>query len=243
MFLRFFFLSVLAVTVIFIHGVSRAQPSENQDTQVLAPAIEAEESVEGSQENQEEAEAEQKWAGPAKDMYKTISAFSQKLDESQMRHFFTAYSNYNLIATVKTIRSDVSAAIDACSENNPDMKEDLHERFGVWKGAVGPLIKDAEGNMNNMLLAQDYSGPEEIKHIFELVDETREYTASQFEKIPVTTPEACEFLLNKMDETQESMLSLLQRTLISYPQIFPPEDIESLESPHEESPHEANEDL
>ncbi len=149
-----------------------------------------------------------------------VTGMMMSLEEHEQKHFFLAYTNYNLIETVKVVQGDVKKAINKCGENNPDMKGSLDARFKAWNKAVNPLIKEAEGNYKNMLVAQDYASKKELKDIFNSVDETREKTYDQIEKIPVTTPEACQYLINKMDETEESMLSILRSTLVSAPKIL-----------------------
>jgi hypothetical protein len=157
----------------------------------------------------------------AKKMYKSISKFAMNLDPPEMQHFYLTYNNYNLLKTVETVRGDVGKAVDACAKNNPDMADKLQSRYQKWSEALEPVYKESEGNLNNMIIAQEYAKPEQIQDIFKQVDETRDEAQSQFEKIPVTTPEACDYMLGKMDETEESMLSLLRATLISYPQSIP----------------------
>lgn len=157
----------------------------------------------------------------AKRMYKSISKFALNLKPPEMQHFYLTYNNYNLIRTVDVVREDVGNAVKACGENNPEIKDKIEKRFGKWSEALKPVYEEAEAHLDNMIIAQEYAKPEEIKKILDQVDETREESQRRFEKIPVTTPEACEYMLAKMDETQETMLSLLRATLVSYPQSLP----------------------
>lgn len=144
----------------------------------------------------------------------------KKMDEEEKKHFYLGYSNYNLQGTVKMVQADVKNAIEACGKNNPDMKPKLNERYKTWDAAIAPVMKQSEANLDNMINAQDYAPKKDILAVFKQVDDAREKSESQIEKIPVTTPEACEYLINKMDETQNSMLSLLRSTLLTVPQAF-----------------------
>ncbi len=175
-----------------------------------------------AQELDEAPKAQQEESDTAATMFKAIEDLSKQLEPEQMRHFYFVYNNYNLVNTVKTVRTDVSNAINACGENNPEMKGKLDSRFRQWADAIEPAMKEAEANINNMVFAQSYAPPKDIRHIFGLVDATRIETAAKLKKVPVTSAEACQFLLNKMNDTQESMLSLLRATLISYPQSAAP---------------------
>lgn len=153
----------------------------------------------------------------------------EKMNEDEKKHFFLGYSNYNLQGTVKMVQNDVANAIEACGKNNPDMKGALEARHKAWSEAIDPMMKESEANLENMIAVQEYASRDDVVAIFKQVDVTREKTQNQIEKIPVTSPEACEYLMNKMDETQDSMINLLRTTLLTVPQAFgeeaPPESL------------------
>ena len=111
----------------------------------------------------------------------------------------------------------------------------LDKRFGTWDDEVNPLIKEARDNLNNMILAQDYAAKGKIDDLFSAVDESRKHATSEFQKIPVTTPEACSYLKNKMDETQRTMSMLLQNTLLTYPRAFQKAPEEVLQTPDDKA--------
>ena len=168
--------------------------------------------------------AEENKEPPKNEVLAAAEEFSKDLDKRSKRHFTVLYSNYNLIKVVEAVRDSVDKAIDACGEANPDMKEGLDTRFKEWKTAVKPAMTEADNNVNNMLLAQEYAKPREIKKFFKLIDKARKQQEKEVEKVPVTTPEACEGLLKRMDGTQAQMVKLLQSTLVSLPRIIQAED-------------------
>lgn len=174
---------------------------------------------------QEKAEGEKK-TSPVVEAY---DAFTKDFNDMDKRHFGVMYGNYNMVKVVETVRGSVDSAVKACGEKNPDMKEPLDTRFGKWKAAVEPVLKEAEVNINNMTFAQSYAPPEKIKEMFKLVDDTRAEQDSKVDKVPVTTPEACDFLLKQMDETQDNMVKLLNATLISLPHSMIEEDQKAAE--------------
>ena len=153
-------------------------------------------------------------------MQDQVSSLVRKLDQNEMQHFMIMYANYNVYSMVKAVGSDVGSAVDACAKNNRDMEDDLRSRFSKWEGAVGSSMKDADANIQNLALAQTYISQSELKRLFGLVDEVRSVNSSRFETTPVTTPEACEFMMSKMDETQDNMSKLLKATLFSYPDLL-----------------------
>lgn len=155
------------------------------------------------------------------DINKLLAEIAEGLDADEQKHFYLVYNNYNLIGTVKMVQGDVGNAIDACSKENPDMEKDLRARYTAWNDVVNPIITEADAHLNNMVFAQEYAKPAKIREVFKGIDGTREIVNKQIEKTPVTTPDACQYLLEKMDDTEKSMAALLRQTLISIPQAFP----------------------
>lgn len=149
-----------------------------------------------------------------------IRGIKGNLGQAEMAHFGIIYGNYNIYSMVKAVREDVGNAVKGCIENNPDMEKQLGVRWDKWTNSVDANMKEAWANINAMVMAQNYAPQDNMTRIFALVDETRKANSSRFETIPVTTPEACEFMLSKMDETQDNMNLLLIATIKSYPSIM-----------------------
>ncbi|MEZ5919092.1 MAG: hypothetical protein R3D66_04010 [Alphaproteobacteria bacterium] len=144
--------------------------------------------------------------------------FQKGLSSRDRQHFNILYANYSITGIVKMVRTDVGNAIEQCSSNNPDMADALNERYKKWDDAIEPVMTEADAMINNMLFAQDYADPKDIREIFKLIDDNRTQYQDEIKKVPVTTPEACEYLRNKMDETQETMTGLLEKALVGLPQ-------------------------
>lgn len=142
------------------------------------------------------------------------------LDQAEKTHFNIIYGNYTTYSLVKAVRVDIGEAVSACEENNPSMKKKLDTRWGAWQKSVKPNMKEALDNIKALSTAQDYVSEEQLQRIFALVDATRAANSSRFETMPLTTPEACEYMVSKMDETQDSMNMMLIMTLRSYPDMM-----------------------
>lgn len=197
---KFFSCFILSLFLIIFSGAAHAEGPN--DAQALKAA---------QKELNEQMEiAAQERRAAAEKTYLQVSDLLLSLSEFEQHHFLIAYTNYNLIETVKVVQKDVSTAIDKCGENNPDMKGALQDRFGEWNKALKSPLKDAEAAFKNMLIAQDYASKKQLDEVFSSVDLARSKTFDQIEKIPVTTPEACQYLLSKMDETQDNMLNILK---------------------------------
>ena len=146
-----------------------------------------------------------------------IEEFTKDLNRSEKRHFGVIYGNYNLIKVVERIREDVGNAVDACGDENPDIKEEAETRYKAWTEAIDPVLKDAEANVGNMIVAQEYARPRKFDTFFKLVEKARNAHDKDVEKVPVTTLEACQTMIEKMDDTQENLTELLTDTLVSLP--------------------------
>lgn len=173
---------------------------------------------------QEEGSVDSKGEEARNKVLDAAEDFTKDMDKVSARHFNVLYGNYNLVKVVETVKDDVGAAVKACGEANPDKKDPLNARYDEWKKAVEPVLKEAEGNVDNMVVAQDYADPRDIRNFLRMVDKTREEQAKEVEKVPVTSPEACDSLLNKMDGSQEQMVKLLQMTLVSLPLLMQDQD-------------------
>lgn len=168
------------------------------------------------------AQAEEKAAKPAQPEKSPIAVaaeeFTKGFNEDSSRHFSIVYSNYNMIKVVETVENDVGLAVDKCGEVHADMKAPLQDRYKLWKDGIEPIVKQAEEHVNTMVLSQEYAKPSDIRDFFKKIDKERKAHDKDVKKVPVTSKEACEFLLKTMDSTQEQLTSLLQATLVSTPQ-------------------------
>ena len=167
-----------------------------------------------------------------------IMALTEGFDELSEQHFYAMYGSYNMIQVVEGVRDQVDDAVDKCIDANPDMKEALKTRYEEWDTALKPILKDANANVDNMIKAQDYAKPREIRKLLKHTDKMRAQKNEGLKKFPVTTPEACEYLRAKMDETQQNLTDLLESTLVSLPQAMT-QDIADKKAEQEEAAAQA----
>lgn len=146
-----------------------------------------------------------------------VEAFTADLDQASERHFYAVYGSYNVIQVVEGVREQISNAVDKCGDENPDMEDALDARYESWDESIEGVIDEADANVDNMIIAQDYAKPRALRKVLKFADKKRLEQEEQAKKFPVTTQEACQYLLEKMDETQESLSGLLRSTLVSLP--------------------------
>jgi ABC-type transporter Mla subunit MlaD len=210
---------LLLLAVLPYFAFSGASLSYAQDeTADEATEIQAEESAAADDAAQASSAPAPTMDPDVRALNSNIAELTMDLDANDRRHFYTLYNNNNLISTVKYVRDHIGDAIDACSENNPDMEEALRARYKEWTDAVNEKLGEAEGQVDNMVLAQEYASDGDLNEILKQADDLRAKTQENVERIPVTSPEACEYLLNKMDETQANMLRFLSAVLVAMPQ-------------------------
>jgi hypothetical protein len=153
----------------------------------------------------------------AEQLYADLKDIVGTLEEQNQRHFLGIYSTYTTIGAVKAVRTSVENTVKACGKENPDLKDKMDSRYATWVKAIDPVLKEADTQVKNMIIAQDYEQPKTIRAFLKRTDDVRTKTAESITKIPVTTPEGCNYLHDKMDETQITLTDLLQETLIAIP--------------------------
>ncbi len=201
-----------------------------------------------AQDAEAPAEAEDADAGMSEPTQKAtnkvledVRAFADNLSDQNKRHFSVVYGNYNLIHVVKTVREDLGNAMEVCEEKNPELEGRATARYLEWTQAVDPVIKQAEANVGNMIIAQDYARPREFDQFFKKIDDAREQHAKDVKKVPVDSLEGCQGMIDKMDETQPNMIKLLNATLVSLPKAIQEEKMQKEKEAAENSSEEAAE--
>jgi hypothetical protein len=157
---------------------------------------------------------------------------------AEVSHFYKVFTTFNLLETVEMVKKDVGKAVKSCGQKNPDLNEKMTQRLAEWQGKIDPPLRAARDNLNNMIAAQDYAAPETIREVFKILNDNRTLTAQQTVKEPVTTPEACTFLYDKMTETEAELARLMNETLVNVDQAFSEEEPSGDEAPEsqEKSP-------
>lgn len=144
-------------------------------------------------------------------------AISGDLDAVNTHHFGQIYSTYSLINTVETVQTDMGKTVAACGKEHPELLEPMSARFSAWSATVDPILSESRAKVDNMIAVQTYADQAEMNALLTAIDATRVESNAMIEKTPVTTEDACQTLLGKMDETEKQLGLLLRRTLASYP--------------------------
>jgi len=151
---------------------------------------------------------------------KKIKDMVKDFDAAQTRHFMTVYNNHNIVSAVDAVRGDIKNAVKSCRDNNKDLSElndDLKARFKLWDKTVGDALSEGRDKIKNMIVAQDYTKNNNIRSILKRADRLRAQSSKTIEKVPISTPESCTFLLKQMDKTEERLAGLIRSTLVTLP--------------------------
>lgn len=132
--------------------------------------------------------------------------------------FFVLRNKHGVMRSIKMVQRDVKNAVDACGKENADLKAPMRARYKDWEKAVNPILKEADKFLKTELKQQEAFHVSDYRHIMKLNDKAYEFSESQIQKTPVTSPEACQGLLESMDSTEDKLVSLLQTILL-------PEDV------------------
>ena len=132
--------------------------------------------------------------------------------------FFVMRNKHSVMRSIDIVHRDIKNAVKACGKENKDLKKPMRDRLKQWEKAVFPIKKDAKKFLEKELKEQEAFHVSDYRHVMKLNDKAYKFSESKIEKTPVTTKEACESLLNSMDRTEDTLVSLLQEILL-------PEDV------------------
>lgn len=159
---------------------------------------------------------------------------AKELNGEELKHLYHVRETFGAVKAVKIVRRDVSAAVDACGEANPDLKKPMNKRFSAWAAAVDPVVKEKEAEIEKAISTQTYAKPKEIHDYLGLIEKTTDHANQQIDKNIVTTKEACTSLMKSMDKTEKVVTSLVaDMKLVPWPPVPAPDPAGKIEStPH-----------
>jgi len=152
--------------------------------------------------------------GPMKDWVDAENALIDPLSDKDLERFYLLRTKYSYISGIRVAERDVGNAVKSCGEKNPGLKEKMESRFKQWQNAVDPILVTADESLEREIKNLKYVDPAKVKNVFKLQKAAAEHTDKQTTKTVITTEEACNDLLDSMDDTEDSMISLLQEALL-----------------------------
>lgn len=162
-------------------------------------------------------EAEKKETAKSTPITKWIAAENALIDplsQADKESIYILRQKHSIIRVIGVVERDIGNAVKSCAKANPDMKAGIEGRFDQWKKAVKPVIDTARKNLDAEIDKQEIVDRNEFKKVLKLNDEAFEYGDKMTVKDPVSSKEACEALVESMDDTEDDMIKLLQDTLL-----------------------------
>ncbi|HRK96993.1 MAG TPA: hypothetical protein PLE43_00790 [Alphaproteobacteria bacterium] len=135
------------------------------------------------------------------------------LDDNQILQFRAIEQTYRTVKAVEDVQLSVTRAVDSCSKENPDIKDQMSDRLRSWKDALRPTMKLAYKKLDKMVLLQSFTQPSSVRRYLKMFDEAIFYRNQGIKEIPVTKKESCLKLKDNMDKTEKSLDKLLVETL------------------------------
>jgi hypothetical protein len=166
------------------------------------------------------------------------NALIETLSNKDKESVFILRNKHSVIRVIRVVERDIKAAAQSCGKNNPEMKERMDARFKQWQSAVNPILDMAQKQLDKDIKAQKMVDAKEFRRVLKLNDAAYEYGENQIVKRPVTTPEACEGLIESMNRTENEMILLLRETLLPESVIRARDEKAAKEEKQQEKPQE-----
>jgi hypothetical protein len=182
---------------------------------LLSPSVFAQEDAEKlAQDNQGKVEKEIQKETPITQWIDAENKVLDSLSKDSQQVFYILRNKHSVMRSVEVVKRDVSNAVEACGENNKDMTDAMNARFKQWKESVNPILDDAKEFLELELTEQDAFEVKDFKRVTQMNDEAYDFSESQIKKQIVTTPEACQGLLDSMDRTEQKLIDILKEALL-----------------------------
>lgn len=135
------------------------------------------------------------------------------MDENQTLQFASIRTSYGTIRSVQNVQQSIDKAVTACGEVNPGIKDTMDDGFENWRMYIRPTMRKAESKLEKMIMLQTFARPSEVRSYLKLFDDAVAARDAEVKKEPIVNKEECIKLLKRMADTQEKMVSLLNKTL------------------------------
>jgi hypothetical protein len=145
-------------------------------------------------------------------------SLTEGLSQDEIKMLYEIRQSFGITRAIRVVAHDVSDAVKLCAEKNPDLENKIVTRHKLWWDKIEPVLSETEKYTQVVIDRQSVRSPEEVRSYLDLVKKAADFTDNQFEKVPVTTLEACMSLFSSMDNTEENLLKLLGDLEISKPE-------------------------
>lgn len=139
---------------------------------------------------------------------------------------------FGAVRSVEIVRTDILKAVEACTKENPFMKEDMEKPFGEWVSAVDPLLERKKKEIEAAVDSAAFKSPKDVRAYLALVDKAALDSNAKIDKWPVTEEKACRALAGSMKDSAPKLATLLE-AVSAVPDPHAEEAVPALQPPGE----------
>ena len=136
---------------------------------------------------------------------------------------------FGILGAVSTTDKSVESAVKQCGKDNPDMKAEMDGQYGDWKGGVITVLGTKEKELKAAINDGRFSKPREVTAFLDLLDKAAQHSYDRMEKKIVSTPKACEGLLDSMDDSADKLEKMMAE--LKFPYAVPKLNQDAVEQP------------
>ncbi|MCB9990515.1 MAG: hypothetical protein H6867_03925 [Rhodospirillales bacterium] len=176
---------------------------------LISPVWAEEQAGKPDTEKQEKAELKKPENPHAAAVKEKARALAKAMSKEQAEQFSVIRENFGVLRSVRMTRKSVTNAVKECAAKNPDMKDAINSRYKSWDEGIHPVLEKQQKSMKASISSGLFNDPKQVEDYLDTVDDMAEYADNRMEKKVVTTPEACQSLIDSMDKSSEIILELI----------------------------------
>lgn len=159
------------------------------------------------------ASAEEKAVPPMTETVKKLDmrteAMLKNLDSNQMKQFQLIRGTHGTIRAVEHTQNIIGEAIASCGKENPEMKDELDQRYTAWRQGIMPTMEASKKRLQEMVLSQSFAKAKAVYSYLKLYDQVS--TEQDIKTYPIKDEGECKSLLRNMDRKQDDIIRLMTK--------------------------------
>lgn len=147
---------------------------------------------------------------PYKKVIKAKAEFLRgKLTEEETNNLKMIRKGFGNIRSVQLVRKEVLEAVELCTQEQPDIADDITTAFDDWQGKVQPALDRNKSRLESSISEGFFTEPEHVREYLKLIDKAAFYETQQIKTYPIATKDSCRKLIQSMDRTKLQLVQLL----------------------------------
>ena len=144
---------------------------------------------------------------------KTAEALFTNLSTQEMKDAYQLRNQHGIIKSVESVRQDLVNSTQSCIENHSDKRAEITDSFNRWKNEINPRLEKASINLDKRI-TENKAMPESLfRKYLALIERMAETADSKVQKDYITSKEACDFLVKKLETSRDELSGVLNDIL------------------------------